>query len=105
LQGTEGGLVSYIQRGGKLPPIEFVKDARKQLVDFCQDKSTQIIKDATHYGSDSGETPAIMFHNDETGRIAIFDRTTEEFITTETFVTRLYNKYVAGSYLGSPTKK
>lgn len=46
-----------------------------------------------------------MFHNNETGRIAIFNRTSEDFITTETFEERVFNQYVDGKYLGSLTKK
>lgn len=46
-----------------------------------------------------------MFHNNETGRIAIFNRTSEDFITTETFEKPTYQKYVDGKYLGSLTKK
>ena len=47
----------------------------------------------------------IMFHNNEIGRIAIFNRTSEDFITTETFEERVFNQYVDGKYLGSLTKK
>ena len=105
LHNIKGGLVNYIRKGGKLPPVEFVKNARQQLVNFCQDESTQIIEDATHYSGDSDETPAIMFHNNGTGRIAIFNWTSEDFITTETFPERVFNQYVDGKYLGSLTKK
>ena len=75
LQNTKGGLITYVQKGGRLPPIEFINDAKKQLTDFCLLEKTEVIKDAKHYGHHSGVTPGIMFHNDETGRIAIFNRT------------------------------
>ena len=41
---------------------------------------------AKHYGQHSGVTPGIMFHNDETGRIAIFNRTSGDLITTNNVI-------------------
>ena len=35
LQNTKGGLIAYVRKGGKLPPIEFVNDASKELTKFC----------------------------------------------------------------------
>lgn len=99
LQNTKGGLITYVQKGGRLPPIEFINDAKKQLTDFCLLEKTEVIKDAKHYGQHSGVTPSIMFHNDETGRIAIFNRTSGDLITTETYTPKPFNKFVGGCYL------
>ena len=94
LQNTEGGLITYVQKGGTLPPIEFINDAKKQLTDFCLLEKTEVIKDAEHYGQHSGVTPGIMFHNAEIGRIAIFNKTSGDLITTETYKPKPFNKFV-----------
>ena len=104
LQNTKGGLITYVQKGGRLPPLEFINDAKKQLTDFCLLEKTEVIKDANHYGQHSGVTPGIMFHNDETGRIAIFNRTSGDLITTETYTPKPFNKFVEGCYLGNRPK-
>lgn len=104
LQNTDGGLITYVQKGGRLPPIEFINDAKKQLTDFCLLEKTEVIKDAKHYGQHSGVTPGIMFHNDETGRIAIFNRTSGDLITTETYKPKAFNKFLEGCYLGNRPK-
>lgn len=104
LQNTNGSLITYVQKGGRLPPIEFINDAKKQLTDFCFLEKTEVIKDAKHYGQHSGVTPGIMFHNDETGRIAIFNRTSGDLITTETYKPKPFNKFVEGCYLGNRPK-
>lgn len=104
LQNTEGGLITYVQKGGKLPPIEFINDAKNQLTDFCLLEKTEVIKDAKHYGQHSGVTPGIMFQNDETGRIAIFNKTSGDLITTETYKPKPFNKFVKGCYLGNRPK-
>ena len=104
LQNTEGGLITYVQKGGTLPPIEFINDAKKQLTDFCLLEKTEVIKDAQHYGQHSGVTPGIMFYNNETGRIAIFNKTSGDLITTETYKPKPFNKFVEGCYLGNRPK-
>jgi len=46
-----------------------------------------------------------MFHNDETGRIAIFNQTSSYLITTETYKPKPFSKFVEGCYLVNQTKK
>ncbi len=104
LQNTNGGLITYVQKGGRLPPIEFINEAKKQLTDFCLLEKTEVIKDAQHYGQHSGVTPGIMYHNDETGRIAIFNKTSGDLITTEKYKPKPFNKFVEGCYLGNRPK-
>lgn len=104
LQNTNGGLITYVQKGSRLPPIQFINDAKKQLTDFCLLEKTEVITDAQHYGQHSGVTPAIMFHNNETGRIAIFNKTSGDLITTETYKPKPFNKFVEGCYLGNRPK-
>ena len=104
LQNTDGGLITYVRKGGTLPPIEFINDAKKQLTDFCLLEKTKVIKDAQHYGQHSGVTPGIMFYNDEIGRIAIFNKTSGDLITTETYKPKPFNKFVEGCYLGNRPK-
>ena len=99
-----GGLITYVQKGGRLPPIEFINEAKKQLTDFCLLEKTEVIKDAQHYGQHSGVTPGIMYHNDETGRIAIFNKTSGDLITTEKYKPKPFNKFVEGCYLGNRPK-
>jgi hypothetical protein len=104
LQNTNGGLITYVQKGGRLPPIKFINEAKKQLTDFCLLEKTEVIKDAQHYGQHSGVTPGIMYHNDETGRIAIFNKTSGDLITTEKYKPKPFNKFVEGCYLGNRPK-
>lgn len=42
LQNTDGGLVPYVQKSGKLPSIELIKDCQKKIYDFCHLENTEI---------------------------------------------------------------
>ena len=75
LQNTDGGLIPYVQKGGKLPPIELIKDCQQKIYDFCHLENTEINRDVTHYGKNTGETTCIMFFNRETRQIALFNKT------------------------------
>lgn len=104
LQNTDGGLITYVRKGGRLALIEFINDAKKQLTDFCLIEKTEVIKDAQHYGQYSGVPPSIIFYNNETGQIAIFNKTSGNLIITETYKPESFNKFVEGCYLGNRPK-
>ena len=74
LQNTKGGLIKYVQKGGRLLPKEFIKDFQKKIYDFCHLENTEVIRDAKHYGTDTGETPAVMYVNKETRQIVMFNQ-------------------------------
>ena len=57
LQNTDGGLIPYVQKGGKLPPVELIKDCQQKIYDFCRLENTEINRGVTHYGKNTGETP------------------------------------------------
>lgn len=59
LQNTKGGLIPYVQKGGRLPPIKFIKDFQQKIHDFYHLENTEVIRDAKHYGMNTGETPCI----------------------------------------------
>jgi hypothetical protein len=103
LQNTEGGLIPYVQKGGKLPAIEFVEDFQQKVDDFCHLKTTEIIPNVTHYGN-TGETPCTMFFNRETRQIVLFNNTSGDLITAEKFRAKYFNKCVDSGKLGKPSK-
>jgi hypothetical protein len=103
LQNTEGGFIPYIQKGGKLPPIEFVQDFQQKVDDFCNLETTEIIPNAKHYGN-TGETSCTMFFNRETRQIVIFNNTSGDFITAEKFRAKYFNKCVDFGQVGKPSK-
>jgi len=102
LQNTDGGLIPYVQKGGKLPPIEFVKDFQQKIHDFCHLENTEMIRDVRHYGKNTGETPCIMFFNRQTRQIVLFNQTSEDLITAEKFRQNYFNKCVDSSQIGNP---
>lgn len=103
LQNTKGGLIPYVQKGGKLPPIELIRDGQQKIYDFCHLENTEINWDATHYGKNTGETPCIMFFNRETRQIAVFNKTSGDLITAEKFRQSYFTKYIDSGQVGKPT--
>ena len=103
LQNTEGGLIPYVQKGGKLPPIELIRDCQQKIYDFCHLKNTEINWDVTHYGKNTGETPCIMFFNRETRQIALFNKTSGDLITAEKFRQNYFTKCIDSGQVGKPT--
>ena len=51
LQNTDGGLIPYVRKGGKLPPIELIRDCQQKIYDFCHLENTEINRYVTHYGN------------------------------------------------------
>lgn len=41
----DGSLITYVQKNGRLPPIEFINDTKKQRTDFCLLEKTEGTKD------------------------------------------------------------
>lgn len=103
LQNTDGGLIPYVQKGGKLPSIELIKDCQQKIYDFCHLENTEINRDVTHYGKNTGERPCIMFFNRETRQIALFNKTSGDLITAEKFRQNYFNKCVDSGQIGKAT--
>ena len=103
LQNTDGGLIPYVQKGGKLTPIELIRDCQQKIDDFCHLENTEVIKDAKHYGKNTGETPCIMFFNRETRQIALFNKTSGDLITAEKFRQNYFTKCIDSGQVGKPT--
>lgn len=80
LQNGPGGLIGYVQRGGKLTPIALIQEGQQKIYEFFHLENTQINLDATHYGN-KGETPCIMYFNRETNQVAVFNKTSGDLIT------------------------
>jgi hypothetical protein len=104
LQNSDGGLIKYVQRGGKLPPIEFIKDSQQKVYDFCHLENTEIKLDAKHYGKDTGETPCTMFFNRETQQIALFNQTSGDLITADKFRDKYFTRCINSGQFGNPKK-
>jgi hypothetical protein len=100
LQKTDGGLIPYVQKGGKLPPIELIKDCQQKIYDFCHLEKTEINRTARHYGRNTGETLCIMFFNRETRQIALFNKTSGDLITAEKFRQGYFDKCVNSGQIG-----
>jgi len=92
----------YILKGGKLPPIEFVKDFQQKIHDFCHLENTEMIRDAKHYGKNTGETPCIIFFNRQTRQIVLFNQTSGDLITAEKFRKNYFDKCVDSGQIGNP---
>ena len=104
LQNTDGGLIPYVQKGGKLPPIELIRDCQQKIYDFCHLENTEINRYGTHYGKNTGEkTPCIMFFNRETRQIALFNKTSGDLITAEKFRQNYFTKCIDSGQVGKPT--
>lgn len=91
LQNTDGGLVPYVQKVGKLPFVGLIKDCQQKIYAL---ENTEINRDVTHYGKNTGETPCIMFFNRETRQIAIFNKTSDDLITAEKFRQNYFTKWI-----------
>lgn len=100
LQKTDGGLIPYVQKGGKLPPIELIKDCQQKIYEFCHLDNTEINRNVKHYGKNTGETSCIMFFNRETRQIALFNKTSGDLITAEKFRQGYFNKCVNSGQIG-----
>ena len=101
LQNTKGGLIAYVQKGGRLPPREFIQDFQEKIYDFCHLENTEVIKDAKHYGKNIGETPAVMYFNKETRQIVLFNKTSGDLITAEKFRKNFFNRCVESRQIGN----
>lgn len=80
LQNTTGGFIAYVQKSGKLPPLEFVQEFQQKVDEFCDLETTEILLNVKHYGN-TGETPSTMFFNKKTQQIALFNDTSGDLIT------------------------
>lgn len=105
MQNTPGGLITYVQKGGKLPSIEFIKDAQQKVYDFCHLEDTEIIPNAIHYAESTRETPCKMYFNRRTQQIALFNQTSGDLITTDKFRDKTFNKYVESGQVIIKAKK
>ena len=103
LQNTKGGLIPYVQKGGKLPPIELIRDGQQKIDDFCHLENTEINRDAIHSHKNTGETPSILFFTRKTRQIALFNKTTGDLITAEKFRKNYLDKYIDCGKLSKPT--
>ena len=100
LQKSDGGLIAYVQRGGRLPPLELINDCQNKIYDFCHLQNTEINRNATHYNEKTGKTPSIMFFNRETKQIAIFNRTSGDLITASRFRKIYFDQCVDSGQVG-----
>ncbi len=103
LKNTNGGLIPYVQKGGRLPPIELVQDYQQKVNEFCHLKNTEVIRDAKHCNDKTGETPCTMFFNRETNQIALFNQTSGDLITASKFRQEYFDACVDSGQVGKST--
>jgi len=95
LQKTPGGLIPYVQQGGKLPLIEYVNECQQKIYEFCHLQNTEVNRDATHYGK-----PCIMFYNRETREMAIFNKGDGDLITAGKYRQKYFKQCVDSGQVG-----
>jgi len=61
-----------------------------------------MIRDAKHYGTNTGETPVVMYFNKETRQIVVFNQTSGDLITAEKYRKNYFKKCVESCQIGNP---
>ena len=69
--------MAYLRKGKKLPSLDLIRAYQNAIKHFCEDRNQSDRNDKSTF---RGE-PSIMFFNQETRQVVIFDRETKIFIT------------------------
>jgi len=95
----EDGLVTYVRKGRKLPSIKHVHDIQDSIKRICDLQGTRH-KDAKHYGKNTGETLTIMYYNEDTRQICLFNKSSGDLITADKFNKNYFRKTVDAAQVG-----
>ncbi|MGK0448858.1 MAG: hypothetical protein ACJA2M_002659 [Polaribacter sp.] len=96
----KGGLIGYVQRGGKLPPIELVRAYQTRIKEICYDPSTTKNDKAT-YTDVNGVRPVTVFSNKEGLNLISFDQITGDLITGDKQRLTYFENYVETNNIGT----
>lgn len=94
----KGGIVAHVQRGGKLPPIEYVRDFQSKIKAFCESSMIDV-KDITYL--DHRERQAIGFSSKTDFTVVAFDKVTGDLITPHRITPKEFSRYALNNTLGS----
>ena len=93
----QGGIVTYLQKGNKLPSLDFTRAYQNAIKNFCEDKNQSDRNDKSTFRG----KPSITFFNQETRQVVIFDRETKIFITAYKLAERSVDDYLTTGSIGS----
>ena len=97
-----GGLITYVRRGYRLPPIEMVQDYQLRLKASC--KKASIKRTKVPYYDVNGGWQATVFatspSEDSSGIIIAFNESIGDLITGDKRKTPAFNRFKNENYLG-----
>lgn len=82
------GLVKYTMNGGKLPPIELIREVQKRIHDICYNDTTAR-KETGIYGKQ--DQPSSFYYNTDTRHISYFNKVDGDLIMGEKFREAYFN--------------
>ena len=82
------GLVKYTMNGGKLPPIELIREGQKRIHDICYNDTTAR-KENGIYGKQ--DQPSSFYYNNDTRHIIYFNKVDGDLIMGEKFRKAYFN--------------
>jgi hypothetical protein len=91
-----GGLIAYVQKGGKLPTIEHIRAYQNAIKTFCEDQNLSVRNNQSTFRGES----SITFFNKTTQQVGIFNRETKIFITAYKIAERSVNNYLETGNIG-----
>lgn len=89
---SQGGIVTYIQRGNKLPSLDFIRAYQTAIKISCKDKNQSARNDETIFK----EQPTITFFNKKTREVAI----RKIFIAACKLADRSFTEYLKTGNIG-----
>ena len=94
---SKGGIVSYVEKGKKLPSLELIRAYQNAIKEFCENRNLSSRNDESTFKG----KPSITFFNEMTRQVAIFDRETKTFITAHKINEVQYQRYETSGNIGN----
>ena len=86
-----------MRKGQKLPSLDFIRAYQNAIKNFCEDPNQSDRNDGSTF---QGE-PSIIFFNEKTRQVVIFDRETKIFRTAYKLAERSVDEYLTTGNIGS----
>ena len=67
----------YVRKGNKLPSLDLIRAYQNAIKNFCEDRNQSNRNDESTF---RGE-PSVIFFNEKTRQVVIFDQKTNLFVT------------------------
>ena len=93
---AKGGILAYLRKGKKLPSLDLIRAYQNAIKNFCENRNQSDRNDKSTF---RGE-PSIIFFNQETRQVVIFDQETKIFRTAYKLAERSVNEYLANGNIG-----